>query len=357
MKDENQKDRARGTLLGQFAGDSLGALVEFRSAESIFLQEGADGLQELKDGGCWSIMAGQPTDDSEMALALTHTLIKDDGLFNITNIAQAYVDWGRSGPFDIGGTTIRSLGLLNMTLSMMSGNDEILTLLEDKGPQESQANGALMRVSPLGIFASAPRDAFMYGLFDARLTHPNLIPVVASGAFAALLHSLIRTGDREVAFDELKQILEDPSHLLYCMSRHEKKEKEMAIKVVSSWIREARQGMRPNFNHHIGWVRIAFMNAIYQLEYATSAKEGIRETVLKGGDTDTNAAIAGALLGAYYGASTFPDQWVASILNCEPSAAEPRTKHPRPQEYWPNKAFDLADQLLNISSDRYKKKP
>ena len=66
--------RAQGCLLGQFAGDSLGGLVEFQRPESI-RQRYPDGVTELADGGTWENVAGQLTDDSEMALMLARCLI------------------------------------------------------------------------------------------------------------------------------------------------------------------------------------------------------------------------------------------------------------------------------------------
>ena len=59
--------RAQGSLLGQLAGDALGGLVEFRTPEDI-RREYPGGVRELSDGGTWNTIAGQPTDDSEMAL-------------------------------------------------------------------------------------------------------------------------------------------------------------------------------------------------------------------------------------------------------------------------------------------------
>lgn len=67
-------DRAQGCLLGQFSGDSLGSLVEFMSPGKIRVQY-PDGIKELQSGGTWNTIAGQPTDDSEMALALTRALL------------------------------------------------------------------------------------------------------------------------------------------------------------------------------------------------------------------------------------------------------------------------------------------
>ena len=61
--------RAQGCFLGQLAGDALGSLVEFQTPEQI-RQAYPNGVQELVDGGTWNTIAGQPTDDSEMALLL-----------------------------------------------------------------------------------------------------------------------------------------------------------------------------------------------------------------------------------------------------------------------------------------------
>ncbi|NLX19780.1 MAG: ADP-ribosylglycohydrolase family protein, partial [Desulfobulbus sp.] len=68
-------DRAQGCLLGQLAGDALGSLVEFQSPDEI-RRSYPDGVRELADGGIWNTIAGQPTDDSEMALLLARLLVK-----------------------------------------------------------------------------------------------------------------------------------------------------------------------------------------------------------------------------------------------------------------------------------------
>ena len=69
---EARVDRAQACLLGQVIGDSLGSLVEFKDADEIArLHPG--GVRELADGGVYHTIAGQPTDDSEMALALART--------------------------------------------------------------------------------------------------------------------------------------------------------------------------------------------------------------------------------------------------------------------------------------------
>jgi len=71
--DIDMPSRAQGSLLGQLAGDSLGCLVEFRVPDDI-RREYPKGVRELADGSTWSTIAGQSTDDSEMALSLARML-------------------------------------------------------------------------------------------------------------------------------------------------------------------------------------------------------------------------------------------------------------------------------------------
>jgi len=67
-------------------------------------------------------------------------------------------------------------------------------------------------------------------------------------------------------------------------------------------------------------------------------------TVRRGGDTDTNAAIAGALLGAVHGRAAVPAEWRSMILSCRPLA--PRARRPRPRAFWPTDAMEIAERLL-----------
>ena len=90
---------------------------------------------------------------------------------------------------------------------------------------------------------------------------------------------------------------------------------------------------------------LALQNAFYRLSAGASVEESLIATVGCGGDTDTNAAIAGALLGARHGRDAFPARWVYPVLACRPigEAAVPR---PRPMAYWPDDVLELAEALL-----------
>jgi hypothetical protein len=89
---------------------------------------------------------------------------------------------------------------------------------------------------------------------------------------------------------------------------------------------------------------IALGNAFYELLNAPSLEEGLVATVRRGGDTDHNAAIAGALLGAVHGREAVPAQWRQMILSCRPHPL--RTSRPRPMAFWPVDVLALAERLL-----------
>ena len=95
--------------------------------------EEAPGPHHLADGGTFGTIAGQPTDDTEMALLLARSIVAARE-YDADAVHSAYRWWLDSEPFDAG-----------MTIS---------GALTGRPNPESQANGALMRVSPLGIWGA-----------------------------------------------------------------------------------------------------------------------------------------------------------------------------------------------------------
>jgi ADP-ribosylglycohydrolase len=183
--------RAQGCLLGQLAGDALGSLVEFKSSGSISsLYPG--GPQLLEDGGIWHTIAGQPTDDSELALALARSIVKKND-YSEEEAATAYAQWYDSHPFDIGNTTSLALSQASHALHKAK---PVAEAAQAHASHSSQANGALMRLSPLAIFGTAlePYQIARLARTDAGLTHPHEVCRAANAVFAVAISYAIRTG-------------------------------------------------------------------------------------------------------------------------------------------------------------------
>lgn len=311
-EDEGILSRAQGCMLGELVGDALGSRVEFKTELDIRV-EYPGRLTEIIDGGPWNTIAGQPTDDGEMAITLARAIIASGG-YRSEGVFNAYVDWFDSGPFDYGGSTRRALKTHDPS-------------------QSSQANGALMRCAPLGIFGALADPSLVrdWAHLDARLTHPNPVCVQANELFVRAIALTIRheVGPQEL-YDQILEWAHDPRTdptVLHCVER-------------------SKDAPPAEYFHRMGWVLIALGNALYQLLHAPSFEEGVIDTVNRGGDTDTNGAVCGALLGAVYGLEAIPVRWRDAVLNCRPARGDVRVKHPRPREYWPIDALDLARGLL-----------
>ncbi len=302
--------RAQGCLLGQVAGDSLGSRVEFEAAEAI-ARAHRDGPRWLEDGGVWNTLGGQPTDDSEMALALARAVLAAEAYRADTALA-AYREWFRSEPFDIGATTRAAL----------SG----------RALSDSQANGSLMRASPLGVLAHewSPAEAARLARLDSALTHPHPVCGDSVAAFViAIAHAVHRGDGPRAAYQAARAWAEAEA------------EPAVARALVAAAAEAA-----PCDGESQGWVLIALQNAFHALLHADSVEEGVIGIVRRGGDTDTNAAIAGALLGAVHGRGGIPGQWRSMILSCR--AHPSRAARPRPAAYWPVDVEEIAERLLLV---------
>ncbi len=321
-------DRARGCLIGQLAGDSLGGQVEFQDADAI-LATHPEGVRHLRDGGHWRTLAGQPTDDSEMALMLGRSIIARRG-FDVRDVLAAYVHWYESRPFDMGNTVASALGAA--AEAQRRGGDPLAEVAAAANPN-SQANGALMRVSPVGIFGhTAPPDLVAeWARRDAALTHPHPACRDASALFTVTIAYAIRTGDGAAGVYRwaVRWAAEADLHPF-----------------VQSWLAAAANEPPPDYMTQMGWVRIALQNAFHRLLHEPSPEEGIVRTVMQGGDTDTNAAVAGALLGAVHGVAAIPARWRDAVLSCRPERGRPDVRRPRPRDFWPVDAMVLAERLL-----------
>jgi ADP-ribosylglycohydrolase/fructose-1,6-bisphosphatase/inositol monophosphatase family enzyme len=316
--------RAQGCLLGQLAGDSLGGLVEFKSAAAI-RSTYPGGVRDLKDGGTWSNLAGQPTDDSEMALTLARTLVHE-GRYDRGKVLDAYAHWWPHA-WDHGGTLRQAL----REATAVKTTAERLRMVEQHANQVSQSNGCLMRISPLGIFlAGRPAEAADRAREDSRLTHPNPVCQDACAVFVAAIATAVATGCTPQA-----------CHAAAVAEA----ERSGAQAGVRQALDEARHAPPADYQEQMGWVLIALQNAFYQLLHAPNLEEGVVDTIMRGGDTDTTAAIAGALLGAVYGQTAVPPRWVRALLSCRPLPGAP-TRHPQPVEFWPVDALELAEALL-----------
>jgi hypothetical protein len=124
--------RAQGALLGQIVGDALGSGVDGWSPERV-RADFPDGVREMVANPELGTIKGQTTDKSELAMVLARALAERHE-FEASNVQAAYFKWANSGAL------ARDPAVSAALLDTMAG--------------ESNSNGALLRVAPLGIFGA-----------------------------------------------------------------------------------------------------------------------------------------------------------------------------------------------------------
>ena len=279
-KQKNElEQRALGCFMGLMCGDALGAPLEFHSPAEVKTRF-PHGITSMVDGWDTTLLRkrGTITDDSEMAIALLRSLLNEQGFNSMATQAQ-YIDWLSTDPDDVG-VTIRFA-------------------LNGEFTADSQANGALMRVAPIAIYAAlhpewdwqtAAREDCVLTHIHPRCAHANIIFV------ESLMLAMQGKTPQEI-------------HAAAC-----KRAEGLSDISLLSRLRAA-ETEEPQYHPQSGWVQIAFQCAYYWLLHAKDYPSAMCSIVSRLGDPDTNGAIAGALLGAVFGIDGIPYEWQQTVMN------------------------------------------
>ena len=309
-----RKDNTQLTNLiyGAFVGDAIGAHVEFSSANVA--EERVNTAMAMVGGGTHQTAPGQITDDSEMAIGLLRSILTCEGYYE-GEALEEYRDWAKSGPFDMGGTTRTAL-LMSTDLKPVDHIKRVAI-----ANRNSQANGALMRITPMIAYCYNKNirneEAYTLACSDTKLTHPNLNCLVASVFYMEVAFQLLDGVEAHAAIVNTCTIVKEWSALfgrelstagrglsemlLSCAN------KDTALPACDQW--------------DCGWWGVALKCSIWALINAKSYDHGIRAIITMGGDTDTNACIAGGLLGVIHAPS---QQHIDAIDNCSTASGRLR---------------------------------
>ncbi|WP_411102674.1 ADP-ribosylglycohydrolase family protein [Streptomyces sp. cmx-4-9] len=273
-------DRAVGAVLGSAAGDALGAPYEFGPAGRL-----AAGGTEMRGGGGWD--PGEATDDTQMAVLVAESLLECGGL-ELPDVFDRFRRWAAGEPKDIG---------LQTEAVLTSGDPwDTAAALHFQVNIRAAGNGSLMRAATSAVyFAAAGRERSMAAARRiAALTHGDR----AAWEGTALLHELVRA-----ALDGADPLAALPGALAAVHPDH----RERYGRVLDpDW----HPDLATEFN---GAVWPCLGSAVWAVRTTGGFAEAVRAAVDLGGDTDTVAAVTGALAGARYGQDAVPEQWTGPL--------------------------------------------
>lgn len=185
-----------------------------------------------------------------------------------------------------------------------------------------------MRVAPLGIWSWRldETDLMRVAMDECRLTHPNASCRHSSAVYCvAIRHLVTNPGDGDGAYTRAKEWSE-----------------RLANPEIMEWLDLAERNVDVGYHPHSGFVKYGFVHAFRHLRLGTPYVAAIAETLLGGGDTDTNACIVGGMVGALHGEEGVPPALRAAVMECDTSRGRPRPEWLQARAQLPG----LVDALL-----------
>lgn len=280
---EPSLDKVRGMFMCLFLGDALGAPHEFRcNANQVYTGKLELTAYRTSKFQGKKELAGQITDDSELSLTLLRTIIKDQGYIK-DNVINAYITWCNSdGLWAIGKNT---RALFKGIKTLKGYQNRMNKLLSE---EISQSNGSLMRVSPLALLKD---DCF---IDDCNITNPNKVNRDCNLIYVKSLRLALQGCSSEYIFKNAKDIAETEE--------------------VKNVLRQVENKEFRDMTFNKGHVLHAIYCTFYLISYNDFSKA--MSWIMKdnkGCDTDTNAAISGAMLGAILGFEKIKSESITNI--------------------------------------------
>ncbi|KAM0269207.1 hypothetical protein ACHAPA_004475 [Fusarium lateritium] len=306
-----RESRVIGALLGVHAGDSLGATVEFASHKDI-ARDFPNGLRDIVGGGPFNWAAGDATDDTDMTRGVLLAYHDHNCLGVGEDVARLagdyFIKWLRgnwpgrrpgTSPDDIGGATSTGLRIYEKTRDP-----------DRAGAGEGNAgNGSLMRCIATGLFQPDPEMLIKESQRISKITHDDKRCTIACAAYNTTVSKLIDQVNPAEAIEEglnVAKTLEGKR----TGPVYEAIELGKSLDVAKMAKEGSPQELKGRFG---GFVLGSLSLAIAALLDSRSLEDIVVDVVRIGHDTDTNAAIAGGLLGARDGVAGIPQRW-RSIL-------------------------------------------
>ncbi len=276
------QDRFRGLMVGIAVGDALGRPVEGHK------QVAASYLAEIRKG----LPSWIYTDDTAMSIGLIESLIECDGFdgdhmarrFAADYFAEPWRGYGRS--------------VVEVFERIRSGVPwHVAAGLQFEG-RGSYGNGAAMRVAPVALWAfPEPVETVDLARATAEVTHTHPVGVEGAALIAlAAHHALGDDLDRDRLLHDLDHMIETPE----IRARFDRLPKALAL--------DDDEYARLHLGVWVAADRSA-LTAVYCFLQASNFEDAMVRAIRLGGDTDTIAAMTGALAGARWGIASIPKRW------------------------------------------------
>ncbi len=284
-------------MVGCGVGDALG--MPYETLGEVVHKGLATWDGSFQPGNWHKLPAGHWTDDTEMAECLATSLIENNG-FNGEDVARRYLAWSQATPHGMGGTTHRAMqNLKNGIAWTVSG-------VEVDDPAAVGA-GTAMRCAPIGAFSRLRhQDLLRICQQDAYITHRNIEAITASYVIVlAIRMALVECSGSTIMSHVVSQI--GPGVEGDGFDRTEVFKRLSCV--IDNFSKITPEEIVPTIISRRGNAASIVASGLLCACYYDNFKDGVIAAVKMGGDTDTRAAVAGAVLGARFGLEGIPQEY------------------------------------------------
>ena len=268
-------------------GNQLGVPTERLGTAAAIRQAFPQGVRDLQPPP-----KGSPfDDDAAMALLLAGSLA-ERGDLDAADVAGRWVKWMKADGRGMGLTTQRALRLIERGTEPFEAGRAAL------GPR-SASNGSVMRCIPVALRYHDNVDKLIrVSTQQAAITHADERCTWGAAAVNLAARELLH-GNQYFVEEVLHRLQGVAPRVLVEAIRRVPWEQESDLPLARA----------NEFGYVVHCVEIAFWCAVHR----PSLEEALVFLVEAGGDTDTNAAVAGALLGARDGETGIPPRWLDQL--------------------------------------------
>lgn len=283
----SRKDRALGMLWGLHCGDSLGATLEFGPPSLSLMYH-----NNITGRGPFNWTPGAATDDTDLMLFVLKALKNRGTFFDFEDLKASLLAWADSKPKDIGNTTKKGIENLRLGLPYRECGYKHPTMY---------GNGSIMRAAPLALYMG--QDLVDVVQTQCLMTHGHEICVEIDLIYVQILKELLAGITPQRALKSLFEVLE------------KKAEKAALFQEILGILKTNVESPWESLNTsgHAVWTLGAGIWALKQSILGVKPHEALIMVANRGDDSDTCAAVAGALLGSAYGHRVWPEEWLQII--------------------------------------------
>lgn len=307
-------DRALGALTGLALGDALGMPTQTLDLATCRQMMPLPPL--LLAGGDNPISGGMPagavTDDTDQALIVGHLVVAGDGMVDARRFADELLAWEQRMR-DAGSSDLLGPSTARAVAAVRAGADPMTT------GRSGTTNGGAMRIAPVGIATPGTGDLLVRRVAAAcQVTHFTPLALAGAAAVAAGVSTGLDGNSLEDSLDTILGAAHAAAHLADGDALGLTEAIRHAVTVVAEARRDGDDAVRIALSEHVGTSLATEHTVPAAIAVATNYVDdpwmGLGVAGSCGDDTDTIAAIAGALLGAQVGAHALPADVVAQVL-------------------------------------------